>query len=385
MPLMDSVSSRHVDLLDDIRGIAIVGVFAFHCLAAAFGFGELPWSGWFRNLDVPKSFLIVSPLMFGSLGVALFFVVSGFCIHLSFRRSPDWYDFFWRRFFRIYPPYFFAVLLFALVYPGTRLSFSSLYDYAQLVSHVFLFHNLDERSFFGINPAFWSIGVEVQLYLLYPFVIALSRRHGWKNTMWLLAIVEGGIRVVCMALELLGRTPSRLVSGSPLSYWFSWGLGAYLAERFLQNQPLPLATWSIGALTVAAFGSAFFKPTLYFVFPLFSLLTAAVIAQRLSDPRVESRIPEPVSHHLRIAGIWSFSLYLLHQPLLKSVMLVVPDTRGANIAVPLVRLAVGLASWIIILPLAGLAYRWWEQPSIALGKRWLRKYRLSHPAIGVVS
>ena len=56
------------------------------------------------------------------VGVAIFFVVSGFCIHLSFRRGApgDWRGFFIRRFFRIYPPYFLAVLIFAFFFwPGT--------------------------------------------------------------------------------------------------------------------------------------------------------------------------------------------------------------------------------------------------------------------------
>ena len=44
--------TSHVDFLDDIRGIAILAVFCFHSLQAAFGFDHLPWSGLFRSFDV---------------------------------------------------------------------------------------------------------------------------------------------------------------------------------------------------------------------------------------------------------------------------------------------------------------------------------------------
>jgi peptidoglycan/LPS O-acetylase OafA/YrhL len=372
--------ARHVDFLDYIRGIAILGVFCFHSLGAAFGSSQLPWSGHFRSFDVSRDFLLVWPAMFGSLGVALFFVVSGFCIHLSFRRTPDWREFFRRRFFRIYPPYLTAVLLFAFVFPVSRLSYSSLTDYANLISHVLLFHNLDDRSYFGINPAFWSIAIEVQLYLLYPCVLMLSRRQGWRQALWLLALVEGTLRVVCLTLDLLGASCPRLLNGSPFSYWFSWGIGAYLAEEYLQGNRLPFATWSVPVLTITSFGSMFFEPFSYFTFPLFSLITAAIIARRLTDRR-GSRAPGLVLRHLRTAGIWSFSLYLLHQPLLKGLMLLIPASPDRAIATPLARFAICIASWFVILPVAGLAYRWCELPSISFGHWVLRKSRLRLPVI----
>jgi peptidoglycan/LPS O-acetylase OafA/YrhL len=52
------------------------------------------------------------------LGVPIFFVVSGFCIHVSFQQqSREWGGFFLRRFFRLYPAYLAAVLLFMLLNP----------------------------------------------------------------------------------------------------------------------------------------------------------------------------------------------------------------------------------------------------------------------------
>ena len=51
----------HVGFLDHIRGFAILYVFVFHCLGAAYKMDQLPWSGWLRGWGVPGSFLAFLP------------------------------------------------------------------------------------------------------------------------------------------------------------------------------------------------------------------------------------------------------------------------------------------------------------------------------------
>jgi peptidoglycan/LPS O-acetylase OafA/YrhL len=105
--------------------------------------------------------------------VPLFFVISGFCIHYSFLRSGEFNgrQFFWRRFWRIYPAYIVAVLIFSITKPAAIWPpMSSL----QVVSHVLFFHNVTFETFFGINSSFWSIAVEVQLYLLFPVLLLMA-------------------------------------------------------------------------------------------------------------------------------------------------------------------------------------------------------------------
>jgi peptidoglycan/LPS O-acetylase OafA/YrhL len=126
----------------------------------------------------------------------LFFVISGFCIHLSHVRSREqnFRRFFIRRFSRIYPAYLFCVLIFFFVPPWSSISATSLSGGAQLASHLLLLQNFDDRTLFGINPSFWSIAVEVQLYLLYPLLLALVSRLGWKRTLLILATLELSLR-----------------------------------------------------------------------------------------------------------------------------------------------------------------------------------------------
>jgi peptidoglycan/LPS O-acetylase OafA/YrhL len=137
-----------------------------------------------RSFDVPTPFLLLLPFTCGWAGVACFSGVSGFCIHLSgvtVDGKASWSVFALRRFLRLYPPYFVAVCLFFIVsvVVGTT-QLHRISSCVQLGAHLSMLHNFDQRTLFGINPLFWSVAVEVQLYLLYPLVWYLSRRLGWR-------------------------------------------------------------------------------------------------------------------------------------------------------------------------------------------------------------
>jgi len=113
--------AKKLSFLDEARGVAVLMVILFHCLGAAMGSDRIAWSGMFRDLSFRpgmKSWLLLSPLTFGYLGVAIFFVISGFCIHLSFSRlkvENPWREFFHRRVFRILPPYYAWLAIFVIL------------------------------------------------------------------------------------------------------------------------------------------------------------------------------------------------------------------------------------------------------------------------------
>lgn len=366
---MDKSPNRHIDFLDPLRGIAILLVFIFHSVGPAFGRDELPWGHWFRDFNVSTPFIFLIPATFGWVGVAIFFVVSGFCIHLSFSRLPQWSLFFQRRFFRIYPPYLVTLLFFAVIFPTTRLAFTSWHSAGQFVSHLFLFHNIDDRSFFGINPSYWSIAVEVQLYALYPILIMLARRFGWRRTLIGLAMIEITLRFTDGVLFTFNGTGlPRWISGSPFFFWFSWALGASLAERYICGKKISVSQISLYAVGLAAVASVFFKPFWSMSFLLFALLTAGVVAKILNQSEPQLSIPIAFKTHLQQVGIWSFSLYLLHQPFLLAVpMLVAKIAPGAHVP-PTILFLFCLMLWIFVVPLARLCYQFCELPSIALGK-----------------
>jgi len=65
---------KHFELLDRLRGVAILAVLLFHTLSMVFGYDVLPWRGWFRDFSTAGSFLYFLPLSIGNIGVPIFFV-----------------------------------------------------------------------------------------------------------------------------------------------------------------------------------------------------------------------------------------------------------------------------------------------------------------------
>jgi len=203
-------SVQHVDFLDHFRGIAIIAVLLVHTLLIVYGYSELPWNGLFRDIDAPISYLCFLPVSFGSAaGVAIFFVVSGFCIHMSFQKQGQkWGGFFTRRFFRIYPPYL-AALIFSMLLIWAYTPWSAFYSpgfWRQLLTHLFLIHNSGYFTFTAINVPFWSLAVEAQLYLLYPVLLVLVSKLGWRRTMIILAGCELLLRGTHGLIKTVGAT-----------------------------------------------------------------------------------------------------------------------------------------------------------------------------------
>jgi len=378
-------SEDHIQFLDQLRGLAIFSVFAFHCMVTAYypvlGTDQLKWNGWWRDFHAPASFLALLPLTLGWAGVAIFFVISGFCIHLSHERSRQkgWKTFFLRRFFRIYPPYLVSLLFFGLVFPLTRLNFTAhvlhvhaewFYSLVQLGVHLLLVHNFSAISLKGINPPFWSIAVEVQLYLLYPLVHRLLKSKGLLPMLWLSGGIELGLRSVEAVLIMLH--PNRDIpvwfANEPFIFWFSWTIGAVLAEAWLSGKPLPFrhSLWVWPLVTLLCYG---IRPLSIFCFPLTALSTVALISALLSTdvPLFPARL-DFLAGHLRFAGIVSYSAYLIHMPLLYFVPVLASSLFPGYPFNPPAVAALCLVAWFPILALSYLMYRWIELPSIASGK-----------------
>ncbi|HAT30970.1 MAG TPA: acyltransferase, partial [Janthinobacterium sp.] len=141
------------------------------------------------------------------MAVDLFMLLSGFLMthHYLLRRerepwesAPTWHIFWVRRFFRIAPLYY-ALLVVALlagpylgqmrheiavVWPNTATSASRYYDASlgNILAHIsFVFGAVPKYSFETPLPD-WSIGLEMQFYLAFPFMMWGIARFGAFKT-----------------------------------------------------------------------------------------------------------------------------------------------------------------------------------------------------------
>lgn len=153
--------------LDGLRGVAILLVLMYHCVA-----------NHYSSMAVVRS---VAELPFGSFvlngwaGVQLFFVLSGYLLARNCltryavpMSASDFVHYWSQRALRIMPGYYVALLAAYLLFPGKPESLTP----AAVAAHlVFLQDYLPSAA--QIVPSFWSVAVEEKFYLLLPFLLAL--------------------------------------------------------------------------------------------------------------------------------------------------------------------------------------------------------------------
>jgi peptidoglycan/LPS O-acetylase OafA/YrhL len=158
-------TGERLDVLDGLRGLAIALVVWYHA--------------WLVSGQGVAGINFVAEA--GFLGVDLFFFISGFCIFYPYARAmrdgraaPTTRRFFVRRARKILPSYLLALAVFGIVYHAR---FASPAEAAvQFASHLTFMHTLTPLTFGAISGPLWTIGVEVQFYLLFPLLCPWLRK-----------------------------------------------------------------------------------------------------------------------------------------------------------------------------------------------------------------
>jgi len=322
-------ATRRLRGIDALRGAAALGIVLYH--ATDQSLKAVP-----NNLFQYPVRLVQFAIAQGYITVFLFFVISGFCIHLQWAkakaagREPEIpFGAFWkRRFRRLYPPYIIALLLFLLMAAATTgINFTHFFFY-DVGMHLLMLHNLDPSTSYSINGVFWTLAIEEQLYLAYFLLLFIRVRWGW-----------GMVLGVCLVARVAWMVFSHLVwlktgFGLPVpeaaaSHWFTWALGALAVEvmfgltklrgwsRDLRLASLVIVTASV----ISAYLSSINKDTFlhhaswFLIHPLWALgffiiINRMVVAEQ-SWVR-EMKLPSAISFFSTL-GIFSYSIYLMHE------------------------------------------------------------------------
>jgi peptidoglycan/LPS O-acetylase OafA/YrhL len=294
--------------LDPFRGLAALWVVAHHLVCFA---GE----------DAP-----IGPrwLMLGFFGVPMFFVISGYCVTAAARRAGQHeqppFQFLLQRMMRIYPPFWAAILVSIVVYAMGPALWSAhtgnewrAYRFTDWLNLSLLTKTFEPngllpwRKFAPINIAFWTLALEVQFYLVVGLCLFARR--------WFFAAILG-ITAISMWFIL---DESAYRSGLFLAHWPFFALGAGLVALQESKWVLPRGSWLLGLL-VMGLGLSQSSPTpdgsrqMIFAEFVFAIGFAVLV---WSTTSVElPRCGKPVE----FLGTISYSVYLLHVPLLFATM-----------------------------------------------------------------
>lgn len=374
---------EHLGFLDGIRGFASLWVVLSH---------GLKMSGW--SLPLLKR---------GDLAVDVFMIMSGFLMahHYLLRRHKEpwespatWRTFYARRFFRIAPLYYLVLAIslatgpwfwswrdgIASVFPSAATPADRYLDrgLGNILTHItFIFGMIPSRSFSTPLPD-WSIGLEMQFYLAFPFMMLLFTR---LRACW--------AAIVLCAAGLLTRRfipPGTFTMPSLLPLKLSLfvvGILLAMANDGKRSRPAEAGFTTVLALLVAA------STRSSVVTGMAAFVAAVLLYDRQTDP---FRIRFPLMRAERAASSrvatfmadTSYSAYLTH-------MMIMLPIAGLLAKLPAYRelpggarfLAVVIPVVLILYPMSWLLYQRVEKAGVALGKRVIGSAsKTLHPANG---
>lgn len=300
--------------LDGLRGLAALYVVLNH-IWARFVLSPSALPPWFHLLK------------FGHAAVGVFIVLSGFCLMLPVTRRSEYAlvgglsGFLARRARRILPAYYAALGLSLLL---AHLRESPELTAGNVLAHLLLLHNWVPHFSIAFNGPLWSVALEWQIYFVFALVLLPVRRRWGRAALLLVAL---GLSVAAIALGY-----------GPANPWFVllFALGMLGAEVALEPQAPLKKKHALGllALTLATACIHLFVWRDHFPWPtnptashaatialdvllaLTTLVWLVVGSQKELPTRLIPLFRGLSSRPLVALGGFSYSLYLMHDPIL---------------------------------------------------------------------
>lgn len=286
---MGSDQRRNI-AVDVLRVASIFYIVGFWHLM---GYSE---SGAWANNEVTERLVVTC--------LATFVFISG--LLLGAKKPSSLIGFYASRFWRIYVPFIFATLLFMAVHYGDKVT---------LLKGLFLWGMLDEPA----APTLWFANMIVLFYLLAPFLIQLKDRIGWYAATC--ALILG---TLFAWNHVSGSLDSRL-----MLYFLCFAVGIALPN----DQPLKNPKIAVGLVLAAGvsliltrklpMGAIQFNPRLipWALFSSAGILSCLSILGRGWNQNLV----------LGFLSTASFFMYLLHRPIYKLLLEILPVQRGARV------------------------------------------------------
>lgn len=344
--------------LQPLRAIGCLTVFGVHAVTTFFP----------RILPAPAE---RSAFDYLPHAVVAFFIASGLVLALPFvgqdARPFSAFTYYYQRFFRLYPLFWISVsFTLALRFVAIHwIGLPSASSWPQRIWSTPITPRLLLIQFAGlsdtarsINPAYWTLALEIQACLIFPLVILFVRR----TRHWVVAVLS--IVAIIVATHYL----SNLHLVRTLSYFV---MGAYVAKY---NQPIkgwlqgshPILPWAFLGFVATLLWNAPRSAVLFRIsFPVFNIsLALLMVAVQTYRPLVQLARWAPLQ---RMADI-SYSFYLFHFAVLAICFVVVEPHVHSPLLSSLLALSVSiLVAWV--------GWRFVEIPVRRWAKRIGKTYR----------
>ncbi|WLG88966.1 acyltransferase family protein [Pseudomonas cucumis] len=364
--------SLHFPLIDVLRGFAAISVVIYHIIEH-FSWTTFPATGmltWFR---------------IGWMGVDLFFVISGLVIGLAAFSGIDKYgaqgfrsDFIRRRITRIVPLHYLTILVFiAFIMP--ELMFQGFWT--NLFTHLFFVHNLFPSFHGAINGSNWSLGTEMQFYVLmvaispwlyvtriWKVLLAfLMAAWAWRlgTTLLIQPDALGPFRIFLVSTQLPGMLDEFAI-GIVMAKLFRSEIGHRIIA-FCQRTPMAIGVCVVAAAVFYLMLSIYWRyasfwdiPMMVVFFRTFIALSFGLIifaACMITPGEKAKRLLFPFTY----LGEISFGIYLWHLPVLLSLKRLTWLSHEQIVVVAL----------LLTIMLASVSWHFFEQPL-------MKKYSSSH-------
>lgn len=321
------------------------------------------------EIDGLRAFAVIAVLIYhlnpnwlpgGYLGVDIFFVISGFLITSIIVKDCEAGDFSFREFYmrrarRILPAMLTVTVItsvaaYFILFPDEMRAAAKACKKALLCCSNY--HFAEGNGYFDpgaeSNPFLhtWSLGVEEQFYFVFPLFAVLAHKLGWLRARWVGAFVMVGLAV---SWFMTFKYPTRAFFALESRAW-ELGAGAWLAVAVARGT-LPgwfghraLSVVSLGLLLLSV---VFLKNSEWMPAPLAAVAVLGTVwfigGRAGGSGSIGHRIF--ASAPLRFLGKISYSLYLVHWPLIvfgRSLRGEITPAMATGLAAASVVLAVAL-------------------------------------------
>ena len=340
-------SNSRLGWIDQSKGIAILTILIFHF------FQEYPSSFSYIDIFVDK---IATKL--GFVAVDIFFIIAGFNTAYSlFKRASfnpsnsNWLSWLKKKFYRLYPTYFLSIVCTLILYGLTnQIRIKS------ALTFILSMAGIAGLKFQAINPGLWFFTVILEAYLITPLIFLIAKKNA--NRILMLGIFVGILgKLICLffgfgSLIFWFFLSNNFIGG----YFFQFCLGIFWGIQFTRNNFPQKADFTLSTLL---FISGFFIyittqigniDILYMsgfdllLSPASFLILYVVLVHFLS----RNSFSFPLLSCLNSLGIYSYQIYLIHQPLYHVVFLLLHKNLTLNPIVEILSYLLIMSSCLIL-------------------------------------